>query len=437
MERTLTGELRSQVGKPAGLGERVRLCGWLHHQRRLARLTFVLLRDRTGLAQIVVEEPEAMKAVARLLPETVLEVEATVVASEQAPGGIELRQPAFNVLSEPAEPPPIELRRPELKEQLPTILDHAAVALRHPRQREAFRIAAVSVAGFRATLDGLGFTEIQSPKIVASATEGGSNVFRVDYFGREAFLAQSPAVLQADDGRRLRARLRGRPRLPRRAARHVRHLAEYVSLDAELGFIRDHLDVMARAPRRARGDGRGRVACRRSRARRVPTCRPSRDSRGLHFGERDRRASTRRARPRPGRRAVARRVGAREHGSDFLFVTGYPMAKRPFYTHPDPAGREFSNSFDLLFRGLELVTGGQRLHRYDDYVAALAARALDPSPTRATSSVPLRHAAARRLRHRPRALGRQAHRRAEHPRDHVVPSRPASSESLASRPGER
>ncbi len=366
MERTLTGELRPQMGKPAGLGERVRLCGWLHHQRRLARLTFVLLRDRAGLAQIVVEEPEAMKAVARLLPETVLEVEATVVASKQAPGGIELREPVFNVLSEPAEQPPIELRRPELKEQLPTILDHAAVALRHPRRREAFRIAAVSVAGFRAALDGLGFTEIQSPKIVASATEGGSNVFRVDYFGREAFLAQSPQFYKQTMVGVFERVYEVGPVFRAEPHDTSRHLAEYVSLDAELGFVRDHFDVM-RVLREAVAGMAEFVRAAGFDAPEVPAEIP-----WVHFSE----TGVDEVDLSP---ADERRL-CEEHGAEFLFVTGYPMAKRPFYTHPEPGKPEFSNSFDLLFRGLELVTGGQRLHRYEDYEAALAAAGLSPEP---------------------------------------------------------
>jgi nondiscriminating aspartyl-tRNA synthetase len=238
MERTLTGELRLRIG------ERVRLAGWLHHQRRLARLTFVLLRDRTGLTQIVVEDPAGIEAIARLLPETVLEIEATVAASEQAPGGIELREPTFAVLSEPAEQPPIELRRPELKEQLPTILDHAPVALRHPRQRAAFEIAAASLAGFRSALGALGFVEIQTPKIVASATEGGSNVFRVDYFGREAFLAQSPQFYKQTMVGVFERVYEVGPVFRAEPHDTSRHLAEYVSLDAELGFVRDHFDVM-------------------------------------------------------------------------------------------------------------------------------------------------------------------------------------------------
>src|SRR5919204_3018772 len=188
MERMLSSELRSHVGA------RVRLSGWLHHQRRLSRIGFLILRDRTGLAQIVAEEPAALEVVEGLLPETVLDVEGVVVASTQAPGGAEVHQPSFVVLAEPEGMPPVDLRRPRLKEQLPTVLDHAPVALRHPRQRAIFEITAAATHGFRSTLDGLGFTEIQTPKIVASATETGANLFPVDYFGRDAFLAQSPQL---------------------------------------------------------------------------------------------------------------------------------------------------------------------------------------------------------------------------------------------------
>ena len=171
MQRVLSSELRSHVGQA------VRLAGWLHQKRELSRRTFVLLRDRGGLAQILVEQRAARTQVGALLPETVLEVEGRVVASAQAPGGVEVHEPCFEVLSAPAAPPPIDLRRPRLAEQLPTILDHAPVPLRHPRARAAFEIGAASLAGFRATLDALGFTEIQTPKLVASAAESGANVF--------------------------------------------------------------------------------------------------------------------------------------------------------------------------------------------------------------------------------------------------------------------
>src|SRR5881296_3345468 len=148
MERILTSELAAHAG------EQVLLQGWLHRKRELSRVSFLVLRDRAGLAQIVVAEaPE-------LLPETVLEVEGLAVASEQAPGGVEVHEPDIRVLAEPSEPPPVELHRPEPRESLPTRLDAAPVALRHPAVRERFRLAAQAVAAFRDTLDGLGFTEI-------------------------------------------------------------------------------------------------------------------------------------------------------------------------------------------------------------------------------------------------------------------------------------
>jgi nondiscriminating aspartyl-tRNA synthetase len=344
MQRVLTSELRSQVG------ERVLLAGWLHHQRRLSRVSFALLRDRAGLAQLVLDEPF------ELLPESVLEVEGDVVANEQAPGGVEVVAPSVRVLAEPAEAPPIELRRPELKESLPTRLDFAPVAWRHPRERDKLRVAAASVRGFRAALDALGFTEIQTPKLVASATESGANVFTLDYFGRPAFLAQSPQFYkQAMVGVFERVYEVG-PVFRAEPHETARHLAEYVSLDAELGFIRDHHDVMAVV----RAAVAGMCAAVREAgfdAPDVPVEIP-----WLHFADTGVDAVD--LAPADERRLCE------EHG-EFLFVTGYPMAKRPFYTHPEPERPAYSNSFDLLFRGLEIVTGGQRLHRYTDYVAAL------------------------------------------------------------------
>ena len=230
--RILSSEL------PGHAGERVTLAGWVHAKRDLGAVSFVVLRDRAGLAQVVLSEPRELQ------PETVIEVEGEAVAAVQAPGGVELRDPCFRVLSEPAQPPPVELRRPVLKEKLPTILDFAPVALRHPRQRAPFELAAASLHGFRASLDRLGFTEISTPKIVASATESGANVFGLDYFGRRAFLAQSPQFYkQALVGVFERVYETG-PVFRAEPHDTARHLAEYTSLDAELGFVGDHFDVM-------------------------------------------------------------------------------------------------------------------------------------------------------------------------------------------------
>src|SRR5664279_3631369 len=232
VERILSSELSQHVG------ERVRLAGWLHNHRQLSALTFVVLRDRAGIAQVVVEG-SAISDVATLLPETVLEVDGDVVLSPQAPGGAEVVRPQFRVISAPTELPSIELSRRTLKEQLPTILDRAPIALRHPRQRAAFAIAAASVAGFRAALDGLGFTEIQTPKLVGTATESGANVFAVDYFARSPQFYKQMLVGVFERVYEVGPVFRAEPHDT------VRHLAEYTSLDAEVGFIEDHLEVMA------------------------------------------------------------------------------------------------------------------------------------------------------------------------------------------------
>src|SRR5918995_5129280 len=146
MERIFTRDL------PAHAGRRVRLAGWIHAQRRLSRHTFVVLRDGAGLAQLVVDG-ELRERVDVLLPETVVEVEGDAVATPHAPGGVEVHPEALRVLAEPADPPPIDLRRPHLREQLPVRLDHAPVALRHPRERAKLALAAASIAGYRAALD--------------------------------------------------------------------------------------------------------------------------------------------------------------------------------------------------------------------------------------------------------------------------------------------
>jgi nondiscriminating aspartyl-tRNA synthetase len=371
------------------VGERVRLAGWLHRLRRLSNVSFLVLRDARGLAQIVVSDPALVYRLAGLYNESVLVVEGTVVAEAQAPGGVEVHDPTVEVISQAAEPPPFDLFRPMLQAQLPTLLDHAPLALRHPRNRALFRVSAASMHGFRTALRARGFTEIQTPKVVASATEGGANVFPVDYFGRTAYLAQSPQFYKQimvgvfervfEVGPVFRAEPHDTPR----------HLNEYVSLDAEMGFVENHTTVMATLTEVVRGmveairEEAGEAAMLLKLALpEVPERIPA-----MEFAdamELIARITGEDVRGEPDLMPTHERWlsewAQREHGTEFLFVVGFPMAKRPFYTHPNPQNPAFSNSFDLLFRGLELVTGGQRLHRYPDYLDALRARRLDPEP---------------------------------------------------------
>jgi nondiscriminating aspartyl-tRNA synthetase len=375
----------------AHAGETVLLQGWLHAVRRLGGITFLILRDGWGSAQIVFEDSQALATMlgAGTAPESVIRVTGEAASAPQAPGGVELRNPSVEVLERVAEPLPVLLGKREIKAALTTQLDHAVTVNRHPTRRAVFRLAAGSMAAFRAHLNGEGFTEIQTPKFVASATESGANVFAVNYFGRQAYLAQSPQFYKQIMVGVFERVYEVAPVFRAEPHDTVRHLSEYVSLDVELGFIEDHFSVMAVLrgvlshifAHLAEQHGED-LALSGAALPDVPAKIPH-----IHFAEAQEwiyRTHGVDVRGEPDLSPQDERWlgewARAEHGSDFLFVVGYPLAKRPFYTHPDPWRKGYTNSFDLLFRGTELVTGGQRLHRHADYLAALAQRGLSPAP---------------------------------------------------------
>lgn len=379
MQRTLTAQLPSTAP-----GTRVRVEGWTHRRRTLATVTFLILRDRTGLAQVVVKDPDTVAQAAALGEETVVSVEASLVENPSAPGGVELVEPAITPLSDPAETPPVELWRPTLSAGLPTLLDNAPVTLRHPRSKAIWQLASASMQGFRRALTAEGFTEIATPKIVGTSTESGANVFTVDYFGEKAYLAQSPQLYKQTLVGVFERVFEVGPVFRAEPHDTVRHIAEYVSLDAELGFIEDHRDVlvvlrtaiagMLEAISELAGPAVGTLGVE------LPTV--PKEIPVVHFAEALALVGAPADEPdlAPAHERELSAWARREHGSDFLAVEGYPMRKRPFYTHPQPDDPRWSNSFDLLFRGLELTTGGQRLHRYSDYRAALASSGQSEEP---------------------------------------------------------
>jgi nondiscriminating aspartyl-tRNA synthetase len=361
----------------AATGSTVTLEGWVHRRRELARVTFLVLRDRSGLAQVVLPAGTAVPP-----EETVVRVTGTATANAQAPGGVEVTDAVVELLTEPAATPPVELWRPALDASLPTLLDHAPVLWRHPAQRARWQLAAASLRGFRSTLDGLGFTEVTTPKIVGTATESGANVFPVDWFGRPAYLAQSPQFYKQQLVGVFERVYEVGPVFRAEPHDTVRHLAEYRSLDVELGFVDDHRDVLrvlrdvlAGMVEAVALEGYA-VAATGASLPVVPDEVPV-----IHFADALALVGAPADEPdlAPEHERALGAWALAEHGSDFLAVEGYPMAKRPFYTHPQPDDDRWSNSFDLLFRGLELVTGGQRLHRASDYERAIRARGEDPS----------------------------------------------------------
>ena len=349
-------------------GEQARVHGLVHTLRDLGDVRFMLLRMPQGVLQCVltgdgpdVREGDAVRA------------EGEVARDARAPGGAELHVQALTVLSRAAEAMPVPIGKNKMNLSMDTDLSLRFVTLRNLRKRAIFKVQEGVVRGFREALEREGFTEIHSPKIVAQNAEGGANLFRMEYFGRRAYLAQSPQFYKQAMVPVYERVFEIGPVF--RAEKHntQRHLNEYTSMDFEMGFIesfedvmqmetkvlRNIMDVLARdyAPQlRLLGVELPRVDSEKY-------GRPIRDPFDLE----------------PEEEQLISRLFAEEYGSDFVFVTHYPSKKRPFYAADDPEDPRYTLSFDLLFRGLEVTTGGQRIHDYQTQVEKMRKKGLDPA----------------------------------------------------------
>ena len=365
------------------IGARVRLHGWLHARRKIGKIQFLVLRDGHGTVQVVAPAGGVGDEVGL---ESVLEVEGTVVANAQARAGVELVEPAIRVLVPIHAPLPLSRGQGIATAGLARLLDHGPVTLREASRRAPLRIAAVSAAAFRTALGALGFTEVFSPRVVGAATEGGSNVFTLDYFGSPAYLAQSPQLYKQMMVGVFERVFEVGPVFRAEPHATVRHLSEYTSLDVEMGFIEGPEDVSAVAVQVLRemveavAERCGaEVQTLGATVPRVPERVPS-----LPFAEARRLLAAAGEGPptaddlAPAEERWLGAWAAREHESALLVVHGYPTRKRPFYTQPSQGDAEVSASFDLLFRGTELITGGQRIHEAATLRRAMAARGLNP-----------------------------------------------------------
>jgi nondiscriminating aspartyl-tRNA synthetase len=376
VERTLSVEVAGRIG------ERVAVAGWLHVVRALGGLTFAVVRDRAGLVQAVTEDDADADLLRGLGPESVLRLSGLVAREPRAPMGVEIRIAEIEVLSR-AEELPLQINKRTITAGLDVVLDHRAVSVRAPRARATFRVQHEVAASFAEFLGGQGFVGIHTPKIVCAGAEGGSDMFALDYFGQPAYLAQSPQFYKQIMVGAFERVFEVAPAF--RAEKHdtARHTNEFTSLDFEMAFIESHEDVMAMEnawlvalAERLRERCEEEFASLGARVPEVPARIPRarlgevQQAIGRCVGEPD-------LDPEGERLACA--WAERAHGSEFLFVTHYGTEKRPFYTMDDPDDPRLTRSFDLLFRGWEITTGGQRLHRYEDYLAKMERRGLDPS----------------------------------------------------------
>jgi nondiscriminating aspartyl-tRNA synthetase len=374
MNRTTTTQASEQTG------QRVCLAGWLHRLRRLGGINFLVLRDGFGLFQAVIDNDDVLASLDGVHPESAIEVEGTVVAEPQAPGGAELHDCTIRVLSPAVDAVPFELNKKVLSPGLDVFLDHAPVGLRHPRKQATFRLFAAILRAYRQYLTGQGFTEIQTPKLVGTATEGGANVFAVEYFGRPAYLAQSPQLYKQVMVGVFERVFETGPVFRAEPHDTTRHINQYTSLDAEMGFIDDHRDVMRVLTGAVRHifstldrHYADELCLLKAEVPAVGETIPSirfRDAQQVIYDTHGEDCRQEQDLSPQHERWLCEWAQA-EHGSELLFVTHYPADKRPFYTMPAAGDPAHTHSFDLLFRGTEIVTGGQRVHDYEQLIAHL------------------------------------------------------------------
>lgn len=368
------------------VGKTVKMNGAVHNIRDMGEVAFVILRKSDGLVQCVYEEGKVNFNLKELKEESAVEVTGVVMEEDRAPQGFELRLTDIRVLSEPAEGMPIAINKWKMNTSLETKLALRPISLRNVRERAKFKIQEGIVRGFREFLFSQGFTEVRTPKIVSRGAEGGANVFKLNYFNKKAELGQSPQFYKQTMVGVYDRVFEAAPVF--RAEKHntTRHLNEYISLDFEMGYIDSFEDVMAmetgflQYTMELLNDDYKReldmLGVKLPVIDKIPQVRF--DKAKELVAEKYNRKIRNPFDLEPEEEVLIGRYFKEEYDSDFVFVTHYPSKKRPFYAMDDPADERFTLSFDLLYKGLEITTGGQRIHNYQMILDKMKKRGMDP-----------------------------------------------------------
>ncbi len=369
------------------LGEKVKVCGWVNAVRSHGGIIFLNIRDRSEILQVVCN-PDLARDIKE---EDVLEIEGEIkerpikmVNPELETGKIELQAQNIKMLSK-SEILPFDLRVLNLK--LPTLLDYRPLTLKNQKIKAIFKIQEEIINSFRKTLKDLDFTEFQAPAIAPSNAEGGAEVFHIDYYDYDAYLAQSPQlykqIMVAGFERVFTVNhvFRAEPSVT------TRHLAEYISLDAEMSFINSWEELMDTCEMIVRNifsnlkenyqkELKMRDATVPKLSQKIPRLK-MREAQEIIF-ERTKRDNRKEPDLSPEDEKEICNFAKEKYDSELIFITHYPVRKRPFYTYADPEDPEYTLSFDLLCRGLEIVTGGQRINQYKKLVANIKKWGNDP-----------------------------------------------------------
>jgi nondiscriminating aspartyl-tRNA synthetase len=384
------------IDTPNHVDEQILINGWVDRIRTHGKLAFMDVRDRSGSIQVVVNakvSEEAFKTASELHPEYAIVLEGKVnkrpenaVNEDLATGTIEFEATNITIIGK-SDITPFDTTKPTLNLELPTLLDYRSLTLKHPRTQMIFKVQAALAEEFRKAAEALDCTEIFVPTIAAGATEGGSEVFQLDYYGHKAFMTQSPQLYKQimvgvlERVFTIAKAYRAEPSVT------TRHLAEATQMDVEIAFVRDFTELLdalefvgtsmiknvskeysyvlnefeveiplvpTKVPRLTLRE-----------AQKIVTERTGRDlSKEMDLNPEDEKEICLWAKE--------------EQKSDFVTITHFPTKKRAFYTMPDPENPEYSLSYDLLFRGLEILSGSQRIHDYDQLVKAMKAKDVNP-----------------------------------------------------------
>ena len=366
------------------IGTEVRVRGAVHTIRDMGELSFVVLRKRDGLLQCIFEEGTTNYAVKDLREEMAVEISGVLEEDARAPHGIEIRAREVKVFGRPYEAPPLPIGKWKLNTSLEAKLNYRSTALRNVRERAKFRIQEGIVRGFRDFLYSQHFTEIHTPKIGSKGAEGGSNVFKLDYFHRPAVLAQSPQFYKQMMVGVFERVFETAPVF--RAEKHntKRHLNEYTSLDFEMGYISGFEDIMKmetgflqytmKLLSEEYAEELRILGVTLPKTEQIPMVRFDRAKELV--AEKYNRKIRNPYDLEPEEESLIGQYFKEEYDADFVFVTHYPSKKRPFYAMDDPSDPTFTLSFDLLFHGLEITTGGQRIHDYQQLLDKIEARGM-------------------------------------------------------------
>ncbi len=380
--RVLSKDVAEHVGK------KIHIKGWLHKKRLLGGLTFINVRDRSGLVQVVVEDKNEVEKLRGMQIGTVLSIEGAVKEEPRAPGGAELHSPKIEVLVRVEDTPPIEIDKPldHKSENLDTLFDNRVIGLRNLRETAIFRIQAKVLEAAREYLRTNEFTEMNTPKLLAEATEGGAEVFKLDYFGQEATLAQSAQFYKQMMVGVFERVFETNPTYRAEPSATTRHMTEYITIDAEMGFITfdDLLEfsggmliyIVDKVWKDCATELKMWNAVKPELKHSIPSI-PMAEVHELYsketgektIGEDD---------LRPDEERWICEYAKKKLGSEAVFITEWPVSSMKFYHRVNKDNPKIADRSDLLFRGVEIATVPMREHRHDVLVGQMKKAGHDP-----------------------------------------------------------